>query len=127
MAELRGKTPEAVRKELWMHVLAYNLIRTVMAQAASLHDLSPRTISFQGAIQTLEAFQPVLALTDRRSALFRRGLYQALLAAVATHRVGLRPNRFEPRLRKRRRGKYDLFTKPRQKVKRLMLQQDAET
>lgn len=126
MAELRGKTPEAVRKELWMHVLAYNLIRTVMAQAASLHDLPPRTISFRGAVQTLEAFQPVLALTDRRGALFRRGLYQALLAAVATHRVGLRPNRFEPRLRKRRHGKYDLLTKPRNEIKRLMLQEDAK-
>ena len=51
---LRCKTPELVRKEIWTHVLAYNLIRTIMAQAASGHDLIPRTISFKGAVQTLE-------------------------------------------------------------------------
>src|SRR5262249_18992029 len=58
MRELRCKTPELVRKEVWAHVLAYNLIRTVMAQAASRHGVAPRTISFTGAMQTLEAFQP---------------------------------------------------------------------
>ena len=42
MRELRCKTPESVRKEVWAHVLAYNLIRTVMAQAAAKHDLPPR-------------------------------------------------------------------------------------
>ena len=59
---LRCKTPELVRKEIWTHVLAYNLIRTVMAQAAISHQIEPRTISFKGAKQTLEAFQSVLAL-----------------------------------------------------------------
>jgi hypothetical protein len=58
MRELRCKTPEIVRKEIWTHVLAYNLIRTIIAQAAVIHDLVPRSISFKGAIQTLEAFQP---------------------------------------------------------------------
>jgi hypothetical protein len=43
---LRCKTPKLVRKEIWTHVLAYNLIRTVMAQAAVIHDLVPRSISF---------------------------------------------------------------------------------
>src|SRR5262249_16731103 len=50
---LRCKTPELVRKEIWTHILAYNLIRTVMAQAASKHDIDPRSISFKGAMQTL--------------------------------------------------------------------------
>src|SRR5207244_8292835 len=62
MRELRGKTPELVRKEVWTHILAYGLIRTVMAQAAARHDVSPRSISFTGAMQTLEAFQPLLEL-----------------------------------------------------------------
>ena len=62
MGELRCKTPELVRKEVWAHVLAYNLIRTVMAQAAARHDVAPRSISFTGAMQTLEAFQPLLEL-----------------------------------------------------------------
>src|SRR5262245_56756480 len=60
MRELRCKTPELVRKEVWTHILAYNLIRTVMAQAAATHDVLPRSISFTGAMQTLEAFQPLL-------------------------------------------------------------------
>ncbi len=59
---LRCKSPELVRKEIWTHVLAYNLIRTIIAQAATKHDIEPRSISFKGAIQTLEAFQPL----DRR-------------------------------------------------------------
>lgn len=48
MSELRGKTPEMVRREVWAHVLAYNLIRTVMAQAAARYDIPPRSISFTG-------------------------------------------------------------------------------
>src|SRR5947199_8811949 len=62
MDVLRCKTPELVRKELWAHVLTYNLIRTIIAQAASQHGVEPRAISFKGAVQTLEAFQPALAL-----------------------------------------------------------------
>src|SRR5438270_6589669 len=58
MRDLRCKTPELVRKEVWTHVLAYNLIRTLMAQAAAKHKVVPRSISFKGTIQTLEAFQP---------------------------------------------------------------------
>src|SRR4029079_9174422 len=59
MDVLRCKTPEFVRKEVWTHIMAYNLIRTVIAQAAVKHGFAPRTISFKGAIQSLEAFQPV--------------------------------------------------------------------
>src|SRR5205823_2711081 len=60
MSELRGKTPVMVRKEVWAHVLAYNLIRTVMARASATHNAAPRAISFTGALQTLAAFQPLL-------------------------------------------------------------------
>ncbi|MBT5018499.1 MAG: hypothetical protein HON04_07115 [Planctomicrobium sp.] len=48
-------------------------------------------------------------------------LYEHLLHAIASHRVGNRPNRFEPRQVKRRHGKYDLLTKPRQETKRLLI------
>jgi hypothetical protein len=93
MRVLRCKTPELVRKELWTHILAYNLIRTIIAQAASKHGLEPRWISFKGAIQTLEAFQPVIALQAGEDAECRSGLYQQVLDAIATHRVADRPNR----------------------------------
>lgn len=118
---LRCKTPELVRKEIWTHILAYNLIRTIMAQAANKHHLEPRAISFKGAVQTLEAFQPLIAMQDDRDGEHRLHLYQQLLDAIATHRVADRPDRFEPRQRKRRQKKYDRMMKPRNELKREML------
>jgi Transposase DDE domain len=122
MGELRCQTPELVRKEVWTHILAYNLIRTVMAQAATRHGVAPRTISFTGAMQTLEAFQPLLDFGAAQDAASRLGLYHDLLAAIASHRVGDRPDRYEPRLKKRRRNNYDWLTKPRAEMKRKMAQ-----
>jgi hypothetical protein len=121
MDVLRCKTPDLVRKELWTHVLTYNLIRTIMAQAAVKHAIEPRTISFKGTLQTLEAFQPLIALQGERDAEFRGQLYEHLLRAVATHRVADRPNRFEPRRKKRRPKPYDRLMKPRHEAKRDML------
>jgi len=120
MRELRCKTPELVRKEIWMHILAYNLIRTIIAQAAATHDLVPRSISFKGAIQTLEAFQPVIDLQATHGPVHRLQLYRHLLDAIATHRVADRPDRFEPRVKKHRRNHYGWLTKPRADVKRDM-------
>jgi hypothetical protein len=117
MSELRGKTPEVVRKEVWAHILAYNLIRTVMAQAAATHNAAPRAISFTGALQTLAAFQPLLARATAGAA-DRVRVCRDLLDAIAAHRVGNRPDRYEPRLRKRRRSQYDWLTKPRAELKR---------
>jgi len=121
MHNLRCETPEGVRKEVWTHVLAYNLIRTVMAQAASEYGIQPRTISFKGAMQTLEAFQPVIDLKGRCNTGFRQDLYEQLLLCIATHRVGNRPDRFEPRKIKRRYRFYNFLKKPRQETKRDML------
>ena len=120
MGELRCKTPERVRKEVWAHILAYNLIRTVMAQAATRQGVAPRTISFTGAMQTVEAFQPLLEFGAAQDAASRLRLYHDLLDAIATHRVGDRPDRYEPRLKKRRRNNYDWLTKPRAEMKRKM-------
>ena len=120
MRELRCKTPELVHKEVWTHVLAYNLIRTIMAQAAMKHDVVPRSISFKGAIQTLDAFQPLIELRAARDAAHRLQLYQHLLDAIATHRVADRPDRYEPRVKKHRRNHYGWLTRPRSEVKRMM-------
>ncbi len=96
---LRCKTPEMVEKEIWAHLLAYNLLRTVMAVAASENDMEPREISFKGAKQVLTAFAPKLeaALPEQRAR-----LVDAMLKAVAYQRVGNRPGRWEPRALKRR-------------------------
>jgi hypothetical protein len=121
MDVLRCRTPELVRKEIWAHVLAYNLIRAVMAQAAARRGVGPRSISFKGAVQTLLAFQPVIAALGDRNLARCRAVYEQVLAAVAAHRVGDRPDRFEPRLRKRRPKHYAFLRKPRSEVKRQML------
>jgi hypothetical protein len=120
MGELRCKTPELVRKEVWTHILAYNLLRTVMAQAAARHGLAARTISFTGAMQTVEAFQPLLEFGTAQDAASRLRLYHDLLDAIATHRVGDRPDRYEPRVKKRRRNHYGWLTEPRAEMKRKM-------
>jgi len=122
MDVLRCKTPDLVRKEVWTHILAYNLIRTIMAQAAAKHAIEPRTISFKGTIQTLEAFQPLIAFQTQRGTSFRLDLYHRLLDALIIHRVGHRPDRFEPRLKKRRPKPYDRLMKPRHEAKREILQ-----
>ena len=121
MDVLRCKTPELVRKEVWTHILAYNLIRTIMAQAALQHDLEPRTISFKGTLQTLEAFQPLIDFHWHRGRSFRETLYRHLLNSIALHRVADRPDRFEPRKRKRGFPKAEPMTKPRWVLKRLLL------
>src|SRR4029079_10595807 len=102
MDVLRCKTPELVRKELWTHILAYNLIRTIMAQTATKHGIEPRSISFKGTVQTLEAFQPVIAIQGQHNSEFCQIVYEHLLDAVANHRVADRPDRYEPRVKKHR-------------------------
>jgi hypothetical protein len=112
---LRCKTPEMVRKEIWAHLLAYNLLRTVMAVAASANEVGPREISFKGAKQTLSAFAPKLEAARPQQ---RAGLVDALLVAVACHRVGNQPGRWEPRARKRRPKPSKRLNQPRHVAKR---------
>jgi hypothetical protein len=121
MGMLRCKTPELVRKEIWTHVLAYNLIHTVMAQAASQNGTSPRSISFKATLQVLEAFQPLIANQAHRGIRHRESLYQVMLRAIAVHRVADRPDRFEPRMAKRRPKNYNRLTKPRKQIKLEMI------
>lgn len=104
MEHLRCQTPAMVRKEIAMHLLAYNLIRRIMAEAATLGELSPCSISFTGALQTLCAFQH-RGLFDEG---YDRHRHATLLIAIAAHQVGDRPNRLEPRGVKRRRSQHFL-------------------
>jgi Transposase DDE domain len=120
MDNLRCKTPEQVRKEIWTHMLAYNLIRTIMAQAAATHGLEPRSISFKGACQMLEAFQPLIELQAAQDREHRLEIYHHLLDAIASQRVADRPNRFEPRMKKQRPDHYRGLMRPRAEIKRLM-------
>ena len=115
MEVLRCQSPEMVVKEIWMHLLAYNLIRGVMAEAARAHDREPRRVSFTGAWQTMKAFHESLsqAPPDRRER-----LVAAMLKAIAGHRVGDRPGRVEPRANKRRPKKQRYLTEPRREARK---------
>jgi hypothetical protein len=107
---LRCKTPAMVRKEVWARLIAYNLIRAVMARAALDLGCAPRSLSFTGALQSLRAFADRLLDADGSTAL---ELYDWLTIAIASHPVGDRPDRVEPRKRKRRPKHYPLLTQPR--------------
>jgi len=113
MDRLRSKTPERVRNEYYLHLLGYNLIRRVMTEAALEAGVEPRQLSFKGALQTLANFLPLAA-----SAVSLEAWYRGLLAAIAAHVVGNRPDRVEPRLVKRRPKPYKLLQRPRDDYKR---------
>jgi hypothetical protein len=110
MDVLRGKTPEMLRREIWCHLLAYNLVRQVIARAARVRTRSPRQVSVAGAKQMLDAFRSVLSIGD--GAGWDRNV-AALLHAVGGRRVGMRPVRCEPREVKRRPKVYPRMTRPR--------------
>ncbi len=110
MDVLRCKTPEVGRKEMWTCLLAYNLIRQTMLQSAREAGVSPRTLSFTAAMQTIGVSWLVAALSDNALA---GQLINATLASMAEHIVGNRPGRIEPRAIKRRPKEHALLTKPR--------------
>ncbi len=114
MDVLRCKTPAMVRKEIWGHLLVYNLIRAAMAQAALSQGVPPRQLSLQGARQTLQAFGSQLGAASPAE---RENIIHIVLSAIASHRVGTRPNRYKPRVRKRRPKPYPLMTVPRQQAR----------
>jgi hypothetical protein len=113
MDHLRCKTPHRVRNELWMHLLAYNLVRRTMALAALQSGARPWQISFKGALQTVNQFLPQLG-----SATSVPAICEALVCSIAAHVVGNRPDRYEPRVRKRRPKEYAYMTMPRAEYKR---------
>ena len=118
MDHLRCRTPEMVEKEIWAHILGYNLIRKVSCQAAQQAGIHPRAVSFSATRQTLEAAWSQLS---RAAAAERVRWGQHLLAEVANERVGNRPDRCEPRALKRRPKEYDRLNKPRAEARANLL------
>jgi hypothetical protein len=124
MEILRCKTPAMVRKEIWAHLLAYNLVRKVMAQAAQEHNLTPRQISFAGAMQTLNEFRTTLL---HAAAAELPEMTSRILTAIARHRVGNRPGRCEPRKVKRRPKGYSRLLVPRAQERAKLIRGRQET
>ena len=112
MDVLRCQTPAMVRKEIVMHAIAYNLIRGLMQQAAALYQVPIERLSFKGSVDTLRQWSDTLnAAHDRPREQAR--LFNQLLQILAEDIVPLRPDRAEPRVRKRRPKAYPLMTHPR--------------
>lgn len=111
---IAAKTPEMVQKEIWVHLLAYNLLRTLIWQAAQQAQASPLWLSLQGTRQQFNQFRPYLAHATVKQ---RRQLYTTLLEVVQDQLVPLRPNRKEPRVVKRRPKPFPKMQQPRSVLK----------
>ena len=107
MERLSCKTPAMAIKEIWVYLLAYNLIRLLMAQSASLADRLPRQLSFKHTLQLWTAWGQQGIGTDDEAKL------AGLFVLIAQREVGNRPGRCEPRAVKRRPKPFPLLTKPR--------------
>jgi hypothetical protein len=118
MKTIDCKTPAMVRKTLWAHLLGYNLVRKTAAQAAWERGLCPRQISFAGAVQALETFRDALIAASEEEIAF---VYHAMFQMIATHQVGDRPGRFEPRRLKRRNDRYQHLGLPRAQARAELL------
>jgi len=118
MDVLRCKSPQMVAKEIAVYLLAYNLVRALMAKAAQGAGLLPRQLSFKGALHLINAFQEAL----RRAPRARLSIMQAhLLGAIASLKLPHRPSRIEPRAVKRRPKEYPRLTRPRHMARARLL------
>ena len=113
---LRCKTPDMVRKEILMHLIAYNCIRYLMVEAAEKKDAKLRRISFKGSVQALRQWEPHLN-QHKISRQERDQLIGFLYESIAGNTVPERPGRSEPRAVKRRPKPYQLLTAPRHEMK----------
>jgi len=114
MERLTAKTPTMVRKELWTHLLAYNLLRSVMEQAAPLIDYERSRLSLQGTRQLFNHTLPLLAIATNAG---QKRLYDYLLKDIAADTLPERPHRHEPRVVKRRPKPFPRMRQPRAVLK----------
>jgi len=118
MEMLRCKTPEMVLKEVAAHLLAYNLVRSVMAQAANRVRCLPRQLSFKAAMQQMRAFEEQLR---HGAQTHLRRLCEVLISAVGQVKLPHRPGRVEPRAVKRRSKNHAHLAQPRSALKAQLL------
>lgn len=112
---LRCKTPSMIRKEIYVFLLAYNLLRSLMWSAGTTYNTPPNRLSLQGTRHHLTNFIPKFEAAGSKKRLL---LYRTLLKVITHKAVPERPARNEPRVRKRRPKIYPLMTKPRHKLRK---------
>jgi len=111
LERLRCQSPAMVRKEMLAGLIAHNLIRCVMAEAARVYEAQLERLSFKGTVDAVRQYSAVLA--QARTQKMRRDLWQDLLHGLARDLVPLRPGRSEPRAVKRRPKPFPLLNRPR--------------
>jgi hypothetical protein len=116
--DLRGKTPETIRREIWVHWLAYNLTRKVMAQAALRYQKLPRELSFASALAAIAAAWALASVADPSMLSLHAA---AQHRGIGASRAGHRPNRVEPRAIKRRPKSHRLLDRPREEARAKLL------
>ena len=117
MDVLRCQSPELVEKEIWMQVFGYNLVRALMLEASWEYSVPLDRLSFKGTVDTLRQWTPLFAPTIFA---FKRARKE-LLRVIAADQLPDRPNRYEPRARKRRPKPYSTLTVPRRQARAAML------
>jgi hypothetical protein len=115
MGVLSCKTPAMAIKEIWICLLAYNLIRYLMVQSALLCEVVPRNLSFKHALQLWLVVNQEIDQLDATQ-------YQSLLQLLSQQRVGNRPGRVEPRAVKRRSKPYPLLMQSRATARQQVLE-----
>lgn len=108
---LRCQTPKMILRELLALLIVHNLVRTVMAEAAKTHAVPLDQISFTGTLSALRSFGAASA--QAATAAQRRRLWTEMLRVIAADPLPLRPDRWEPRVVKRRPKAHALLNKPR--------------
>ena len=117
MEQLRCQSPDLVEKELLMYLIGHNVIRCLMAEAVARHQVELERVSFRGTVDAARQF--TAAIARARSRKLRDQLWEDLLLNLARDLVPYRPNRSEPRARKRRPKPFPLLTKPRRQFKEI--------
>ena len=120
---LRCKTPEMVHRELLMHIIAYNLLRAVMASAAITGDVQCFRLSFKTALSTVRQWESAFAQRHPRNTT-REAIVPYMLQYISRATIPDRPDRIEPRAIKRRPKEYDRLNKPRSVMKQRLLEQN---
>lgn len=115
MESLRGRTPQMVCREMYARLIAHNLVRCTMAQAAAEHAVPLDRLSFKGSLDALRHFSH--AMVRARSKAKRQRLWDLLLRTLADDQVPARPGRREPRAVKRRKNKYPRLNAPRKRFR----------
>ena len=120
MKVLSCKSPFMVAKEIWAHILGYNLVRKVAAQVAQLMEVTPRSISFTATKQVILAGWQQASMLQ--GAEYVR-VEKVMLKLLRKQQVGHRPGRCEPRAVKRRSQAMKLLTEPRKEARAKLLQE----